>query len=527
MNPYETDPDKIPEGDPYLARSPHYGRYHPLPEDFTPQHNYWYQSEPESTAYWKEIVGKYCIPENSIQIVGNREAFVAGTVIIRVDNENATGTVEALYSCLNANELGAARKAEETLRDLDIAVPVIYFCGTVDGKNVTVESRIPGISLDVAWRYLTPEQRQNFKEQCRNVIKNLQMVDSSSDGPSYVCRGLNLQTQPQTQQLERDILFENNKEGEDFCLVHNDMVRSNIVVKDDRIVGILGWRQCGYFGLNRARKVHRQLRTPELSYITAAGEDDSEKDSWAELYDSLSEDTGERALTNGHGNSMPEVKLEPSVPSLDVVPSAATENIKPFISQLDGSDLPAEHPTPKKVNDLKRSSMSRASSSERSSPVPAGKGSTSIKKPTAASSKKGTATKKPAAKKRKLNAQDGDSVDGRRSNTPVSSRASKTPAPKKQGSASVAGSPAPESKKKGSKKTVPNESDEESVEDANEVFCICRRPDNHTWMIACDGGCEDWFHGKCVNIDPRDADLIDKYICKFYKCPSIFIYPFL
>jgi hypothetical protein len=33
-------------------------------------------------------------------------------------------------------------------------------------------------------------------------------------------------------------------------------------------------------------------------------------------------------------------------------------------------------------------------------------------------------------------------------------------------------------------------------------------------MIGCDGECEDWFHGKCVNIDPRDASLIDKYICE-------------
>jgi len=56
---------------------------------------------------------------------------------------------------------------------------------------------------------------------------------------------------------------------------------------------------------------------------------------------------------------------------------------------------------------------------------------------------------------------------------------------------------------------------DEDDDDGNEIFCICRRPDNHTWMIGCDGGCEDWFHGKCVNIDPRDAELIDKYICQF------------
>lgn len=32
-------------------------------------------------------------------------------------------------------------------------------------------------------------------------------------------------------------------------------------------------------------------------------------------------------------------------------------------------------------------------------------------------------------------------------------------------------------------------------------------------MIACDGGCEEWYHGKCVNIKERDGSLIDKYVC--------------
>ena len=51
-----------------------------------------------------------------------------------------------------------------------------------------------------------------------------------------------------------------------------------------------------------------------------------------------------------------------------------------------------------------------------------------------------------------------------------------------------------------------------------EVYCICRKGDNHSWMIACDGGCDEWFHGKCVDIRERDGDLIDKYICP--KCQA-------
>ena len=52
-----------------------------------------------------------------------------------------------------------------------------------------------------------------------------------------------------------------------------------------------------------------------------------------------------------------------------------------------------------------------------------------------------------------------------------------------------------------------------SSNDDGEIFCICRKGDNHSWMIACDGGCDDWFHGNCVHIRERDGDLIDKYIC--------------
>ena len=55
--------------------------------------------------------------------------------------------------------------------------------------------------------------------------------------------------------------------------------------------------------------------------------------------------------------------------------------------------------------------------------------------------------------------------------------------------------------------------DGSSADDSADVFCICRRPDNHKWMIACDGGCEDWFHGSCVHIKEEDGNLIDKYIC--------------
>lgn len=125
-------------------------------------------------------------------------------------------------------------------------------------------------------------------------------------------------------------------------------------------------------------------------------------------------------------------------------------------------------------------------------------------KASVAATKKGTA-KKPPSKKRKV-----ESVDAA------------SPA-----SAATRGSPTP-SRKKGSKTSTPalgsspaaedqfiddGEDEGVSVASGDDVYCICRKGDDHSWMIACDGGCEDWFHGKCVQIREEDGDLIDRYIC--------------
>lgn len=214
--------------------------------------------------------------------------------------------------------------------------------------------------------------------------------------------------------------------------------------------------------------------------------------------------------------ALPSVKTEPTNSVLDTVP--ANDELDAKSISLDGA---SHHPTSKKVANLKNNGLnSRASSSDRSSPANSVKPASS-KKSGSAAAKKGTA-KKPTNKKRKGNDADAESVDGRRSNTPASST-SKT-AGRRQTSTSVAGSPAPEEKKKKKKKPGKRQADDENdddFEDENEIFCICRRPDNHTWMIGCDGGCEDWFHGKCIKIDPRDADLIEKYICEFFLCGSL------
>lgn len=220
----------------------------------------------------------------------------------------------------------------------------------------------------------------------------------------------------------------------------------------------------------------------------------------------------------------PEVKIESKEEPPEPTPNACqSDNYQPTVSsKTEATPATESVATPKTVADLRGDESYRASSADASTPSrstpAASKPTLTNKKRTAPKSsskidKKGIAStvKKPAAKKRRL---ESDSVDGtpssQRSGTPNSSRASKTPAPKvrKRNSATpVESSPVP---------TVEegNGDEDQDMEDDSELFCVCRKPDDHTWMIGCDGGCEDWFHGRCVEMNERDGNLIDKYICK-------------
>lgn len=55
--------------------------------------------------------------------------------------------------------------------------------------------------------------------------------------------------------------------------------------------------------------------------------------------------------------------------------------------------------------------------------------------------------------------------------------------------------------------------------DSEEVFCICRKPDNGELMVACDG-CDEWFHFKCMGINKNYKNLVNNYYCKF--CDELF-----
>lgn len=159
-------------------------------------------------------------------------------------------------------------------------------------------------------------------------------------------------------------------------------------------------------------------------------------------------------------------------------------------------------------NDVKYQPSQRASETSTRSPSANPKTPQSRKRPAPKpkSGKKGTASAvQRSAKRRKIDGSSDGTLSVQRSGTPASSRASKTPAPKNRKQQSV-------TPDRSSSPIDPEEDDGEEDEDAA-LFCVCRKPDDHTVMIACDGPCQDWFHGRCVGIDEKDGNLIDKYIC--------------
>ncbi|OWR47744.1 Death-inducer obliterator 1 [Danaus plexippus plexippus] len=57
-----------------------------------------------------------------------------------------------------------------------------------------------------------------------------------------------------------------------------------------------------------------------------------------------------------------------------------------------------------------------------------------------------------------------------------------------------------------------------SEDDPNRLWCICKQPHNNRFMICCDG-CEDWFHGKCVNITKAMGQQMEDQGIE-WRCPN-------
>ncbi|KAI6897619.1 hypothetical protein D0867_14845 [Hortaea werneckii] len=188
-------------------------------------------------------------------------------------------------------------------------------------------------------------------------------------------------------------------------------------------------------------------------------------------------------------------------------PEGEGQTLKPVAS------LKSEHSFPRMQSPLRESSV----------PVPSTEPATDEKPATAPSKKRPAPTKKGTAtvsKKKKTTAAAAAAPANKKRKV---DRASETPSARKPSTlkaTATGSSPAPSSIRSrspaadGEEEEEDEEFDEdEDVEGSGEFYCICRKPDNGTFMIGCDGTCDDWYHGKCVGVEERDKNLIDAYYC--------------
>ncbi|KAK4152382.1 hypothetical protein C8A00DRAFT_44540 [Chaetomidium leptoderma] len=258
MNPYEANPEKIPPGDRY-ADVPFYGRYHPTAVDFQPD-----------PTHWSSVLAQ-CDKTNRIyeNLDGGRDVFALGGVIVKSrhlhpEQEGRRSTRD--YSLADENEVVATAVVRQCLsQQLAIRVPQIYFAGKIGNHQVFIQERIPGVGLNIAWQYISKDQKKSFKHQAREVLRRLRSSIPSPVGQdrSYAVPDPDPVKNRGIQDLEEQILFSKQNADSDISFMHNDFSLSNTIVDSDRIVGLVDWEMAGWFGWKTAGDVHVKIRTPK------------------------------------------------------------------------------------------------------------------------------------------------------------------------------------------------------------------------------------------------------------------------
>ncbi|KAI3317824.1 hypothetical protein HD806DRAFT_357664 [Xylariaceae sp. AK1471] len=266
MNPYEADPENIPPTDRY-ADVPLYGRYFPRSTDFRPDMKHINCTTPESLEYWSTVL-ESCTELNRIyeNQDGGRDVFAFGSVIIKSSHLKATlegRRSHRDYSYADANEVKAIPLARKILDE--VKVPQVYFAAKVNGRDVFVQERIPGVGLNIAWQYISQSQKSSFKQQAREILQKLRTITPPAEisRRSYVVPDPDPVEHRGIQEFEREIIFAEENRDSEFNFMHNDFTLSNCIVDNDRIVGLIDWEMAGFFGWKTAANVHVQIRTPK------------------------------------------------------------------------------------------------------------------------------------------------------------------------------------------------------------------------------------------------------------------------
>ncbi|KAK3690429.1 hypothetical protein B0T22DRAFT_528957 [Podospora appendiculata] len=251
MNPYITDPTRIPATDRFAAEPLHV-----------------MSTTSEGLAYLASVLD---LCDTSVRIYenpdGGRDVFALGGVIVKSSHLNYHIELTRDYSYADANEVAATAIARAALQG--IRVSQIFFASKLNGQAVLVQERIPGVGLNVAWDYLSPAQEVSFKQQTRELLRQMHKVHplAGCTARSYVVPDPD------------PIIHASDKIDPDMSFMHNDFSLSNTIVYDDRIVGLVdwemagffGWEMAGFFGWKTAAEVHAKLRTPQAGNYAHLG----------------------------------------------------------------------------------------------------------------------------------------------------------------------------------------------------------------------------------------------------------------
>ncbi|KFY13330.1 hypothetical protein V492_03344 [Pseudogymnoascus sp. VKM F-4246] len=311
MNPYASNPGDIPATDMY-ADVPLYGRYFPRQGDFQVDIQHANSLSTASLQYWASVLA-LCNESNRIYPAdeGGRDVFALGSVIVKsshLHNPGSSQIKEIDFSYADANEVQAIEIARRILKH--VRVPKVFFAGKVNilyfycylatspifthpqinGRQILVQERLPGVGMNVAWPYLSQGQRDGFKQQSREILRQLHSV-KPTDGRktrSHVVQDPNILSNGRIHTAEGNIIFSNSNTDPDLAFMHNDFTESNVIVDNDRIVGVIDWEMAGFLGWKTAAEVHRRVRTPQREHFVNANLSEArltEIMHWSDLYD--------------------------------------------------------------------------------------------------------------------------------------------------------------------------------------------------------------------------------------------------
>lgn len=206
---------------------------------------------------------------------------MVGNVIVKSDHLDPGGGTG--HHLIDANEDAAVKLVRNAIPEIQL--PQTYFSSKIRGHDVLIQSRIPGEPLDSIWTQLSTQQKEVYKQQARDIILKLrQITPDTLKYPRYFVTSSEKDSQRKLSPEEVHSLSPTDT-CEDLGVAHNDMVMSNIIVNNDRIVGLIGWSNAGYFNWRTVSKIHAKVRCLDSQTNVPIPEYFESEVQWHDLYE--------------------------------------------------------------------------------------------------------------------------------------------------------------------------------------------------------------------------------------------------